>query len=84
MSVQNPMDCWYHQTTLLSVQYLIGKFLRLSASGAYFFNPYNNEIWATSFGNGIRKGIEKIQTGVFQNDDKSISLSLYPNPHKIN
>ena len=45
-----------------------------------FFNPYNNEIWATSFGNGIRKGIEKIQTAVFQYDDKSISISLYPNP----
>lgn len=45
-----------------------------------FFNPYNNEIWATSFGNGIRKGIEKIQTDVNSFSTFEKKYLIFPNP----
>lgn len=47
-----------------------------------FYNPYNlNEIWVTSFGNGLKAG--DIITGVteFQTPDKPVGeITVYPNP----
>ncbi len=45
-----------------------------------FFNPYKpNEMWVTSFGNGMKVGILN-QTGTGEIADKSKSIDVYPNP----
>jgi len=44
-----------------------------------FFNPYNvNEVWVTSFGNGIKMGTTNITTGIL--DANSYEFTIYPNP----
>jgi photosystem II stability/assembly factor-like uncharacterized protein len=51
-----------------------------------FFNPFNtNEMWVTSFGNGIKTGI-MIPTPVSDVPSKGSDFSVYPNPfnEKIN
>lgn len=45
-----------------------------------FFNPYNhNEIWVTSFGNGLRKGYTQI---THLSSSANSNFDLYPNPSK--
>ncbi|MCX6182137.1 MAG: T9SS type A sorting domain-containing protein [Bacteroidetes bacterium] len=44
-----------------------------------FFNPYNeNEVWVTSFGNGMRMGL--ISTTGIQFENLEDQISLFPNP----
>lgn len=45
-----------------------------------FFNPYNtNELWVSSFGNGMKKALLNNTTSVYPVTAKS-NFSLYPNP----
>ncbi len=45
-----------------------------------FFNPYKqNEMWVTSFGNGMKVGLLN-QTGIAEMADNSKSIGVYPNP----
>lgn len=44
-----------------------------------FFNPYdNNEVWVTSFGNGMKVGLINNPSGVM--DFSETVFSIYPNP----
>lgn len=44
-----------------------------------FFNPYNpSQIWASSFGNGMKVG--DISTGVAATDSENSSIEIFPNP----
>jgi hypothetical protein len=44
-----------------------------------FFNPYNpSEIWASSFGNGMKVG--DISTSITETQDRNLSLEIFPNP----
>ncbi|MEI8112746.1 MAG: T9SS type A sorting domain-containing protein [Bacteroidia bacterium] len=45
-----------------------------------FFNPYNqNELWVTSFGNGMKVGLMNA-TGVNEVKFENSDISVYPNP----
>lgn len=45
-----------------------------------FFNPYNqNEMWVTSFGNGMKKGLI-IPTGTSEIGRDIFAIDVYPNP----
>jgi hypothetical protein len=45
-----------------------------------FFNPYNaNEMWVTSFGNGMKVG-SLTPTGISFDSQKEYAIHLYPNP----
>jgi hypothetical protein len=45
-----------------------------------FFNPYNqNEMWVTSFGNGMKVGLMNA-TGVNEVKFEKSAISVYPNP----
>lgn len=45
-----------------------------------FFNPFNaNEMWVTSFGNGMKVG-SLTPTGVLEFKDRTDNFNLYPNP----
>ena len=47
-----------------------------------FFNPYNqNELWVTSFGNGMKMG-NIIATGIPDFRTLGFDFNLYPNPAK--
>ena len=46
-----------------------------------FFNPYNiNEVWVTSFGNGIKMGTTNIPTAISENNFNNNEFTIYPNP----
>lgn len=46
-----------------------------------FFNPYNsNELWVTSFGNGLKMGLLNTVTGLVDFEKQSQEVSLFPNP----
>jgi hypothetical protein len=45
------------------------------------YNPYNNnEIWVSSFGNGMMVGTSSVTTGINQLIGKNEGLNIYPNP----
>jgi len=45
-----------------------------------FFNPYNqNEMWVTSFGNGMKVGLMNA-TGVHEVKFEKAKITVYPNP----
>lgn len=45
-----------------------------------FFNPYNlNEMWVSSFGNGMKVGLMTPTTGVVS-FDTNVEIKIYPNP----
>jgi hypothetical protein len=47
-----------------------------------FFNPYNtNEVWVSSFGQGLMVG-SNITTWMNHSQDKNLSFTYYPNPVK--
>jgi hypothetical protein len=49
-----------------------------------FFNPYNaNEVWISSFGNGMRVG-DMTTTKIFSVGDKKSNLNVFPNPASSN
>lgn len=46
-----------------------------------FFNPYNTEeVWVTSFGNGLRKGTDKVSTDSEDLKEREIEVEVFPNP----
>nr|WP_294858559.1 T9SS type A sorting domain-containing protein [uncultured Fluviicola sp.] len=47
-----------------------------------FFNPYNyHDIWTTTFGNGMRLGIDgSVSNGISENQLTSADIRVYPNP----
>jgi photosystem II stability/assembly factor-like uncharacterized protein len=47
-----------------------------------FFNPYNTgEMWVSSFGNGMKKGILTSPSGIISFNPHTVnSMSVYPNP----
>jgi hypothetical protein len=46
-----------------------------------FFNPYNiNEVWVTSFGNGIKMGTTTIPSAISENNFNNNEFTIYPNP----
>ncbi len=48
-----------------------------------FFNPYNSdEVWVSSFGNGLRKGVVEISTQTEDKDLERLKMSVFPNPGK--
>jgi len=52
-----------------------------------FFNPFNSqEVWVTSFGNGMKTGTMSVGMGMLDFASKTDELIIYPNPssEKIN
>jgi len=48
-----------------------------------YFNPYNkNEMWVSSFGNGMKVGLLSAPNGISQNYNEKELISTYPNPVK--
>lgn len=46
-----------------------------------FFNPYDsNEVWVTSFGNGLKVGNTGTPLKIESTEKKEFQISLYPNP----
>jgi hypothetical protein len=46
-----------------------------------YFNPYNaNDIWVSSFGNGLEMGSLSVNTGITQTTNNQSALRVYPNP----
>jgi len=46
-----------------------------------FFNPFKtNEVWVTSFGNGLRKGLVEEVTKTDNEPVSELALSIFPNP----
>jgi photosystem II stability/assembly factor-like uncharacterized protein len=46
-----------------------------------FFNPYNtNEMWVTSFGNGLKVGMLNTVTGKHEFPERRAGISIFPNP----
>ncbi|HKC69068.1 MAG TPA: T9SS type A sorting domain-containing protein, partial [Bacteroidia bacterium] len=46
------------------------------------YNPYNNnEIWVSSFGNGMMVGTNTLTTSVSELKTKNEGLNIYPNPN---
>ena len=47
-----------------------------------FFNPYNNdEVWVTSFGNGMKVG-NMLNDGIISFENTVDDLNIYPNPSR--
>ena len=46
-----------------------------------YFNPYDqNEMWVSSFGNGLKKGLLASSTGLHDLSGENKFVSVYPNP----
>ena len=46
-----------------------------------FFNPFNSqEVWVTSFGNGMKTGTISTTTGILDFGSKVDEIIIYPNP----
>ena len=46
-----------------------------------FFNPYNtNQMWVSSFGNGMKTAIVNGTNGIYTFDKDDKEISIYPNP----